>query len=230
MRKIKIKTSNFSIMFGLPFLLAPIAFIILAISMGESTIQARINSDSHTLSSKVKIKSYWSKDMDNHGGTTMYYPVFYYNVDGEEYTCSNNIGSSVRPNVKNSKIYYNSQQPHECISEYDFIKSIFWNAFILIFSLLLFCIGAFSIKIGIEKRIQHRKLAKYGQVIKNIPCRIIPSNATYKNKRGYIIQIEYNGLTYESDPMFDIDPRRKLADLLFDPFDINNYYVGFDII
>ena len=228
MHEFKITSSNFSYVFGGLFLLVSISIIIEAIVVGCFTIKTKINSDTYTMASRVEISSYWSKSSS--GSTLrMYSPVFFYNVDGKEYSCSTGSASSVKPSLEGNKIFYNSKNPKSCISEYDFKQNCISVGIFFIVALPGFIIGLFVLLKAIAKSNKNKDLAQHGQLIKDIPCKIVPSNITYNGSKGYIIELEYEGNKLKSETKFDIDIRRTTADLLIDPLNHKNYFIGFDI-
>ena len=83
--------------------------------------------DSKTTSTRVEVKSHVNDE-----GTTMYSPVYYYEVNGVEYTCSSNSSSSINPGTKNKTVYYDSKNPSNCVNEYSSSS----NNILLIFLLL----------------------------------------------------------------------------------------------
>ena len=56
-----------------------------------------------------------SSDID---GNVVYYPTYYYEVDGKEYECKVTNGSSSYPDEKKNLVYYDSANPSNCATEY----------------------------------------------------------------------------------------------------------------
>ena len=50
---------------------------------------------------------------------TIYYPIYYFKVDGNEYKCKSKTGSSSRPNENKNTVYYDSKNPEKCKTEYE---------------------------------------------------------------------------------------------------------------
>lgn len=224
MRDLKINPANLPYIFSGISLFVSITFMIVAIAIGYPTIKTKTNSDMHTTATRVEINSHRSSD-----GHMMYSPVFFYNVNGKEYSCSTGSSSDLKPNIDNNKIYYKSQNPDFCISEYDFIRTCIFVGIFFIIAFLLFIIGLYVLVYTIIGNTKYKNLIKHGQLIKNIPCRILPSNVTLNDKQGYIIELEYQELKLKSGIKFDIDTSRNTADLLIDPLNPKNYFIGFDI-
>jgi len=60
---------------------------------------------------------YVSENSDSDG--TTYSPTYYYRVDGKEYECKAQMGSSSYPDESKNTIYYDSKNPQDCKTEYD---------------------------------------------------------------------------------------------------------------
>lgn len=69
--------------------------------------------DSKTKAYKIEVSERYDDDHSN------YYPTYYYKVNGEEYTCESNSGSSIYPNTKKNMVYYDSNNPKKCLTQYD---------------------------------------------------------------------------------------------------------------
>lgn len=57
-----------------------------------------------------------SYDIDD--GTT-YYPIYYFKVNGKDYECGAKFGSSSYPNERKNMVYYDSENPANCRTEYE---------------------------------------------------------------------------------------------------------------
>jgi len=57
-----------------------------------------------------------SYDIDD--GTT-YYPIYYFKVNGKDYECRAKLGSSSYPDEKKNMVYYDSENPANCRTEYE---------------------------------------------------------------------------------------------------------------
>ena len=219
------RTSNLPYMFGGLSLFISIVIFIAAFTTGYPPIRTKMHSDAYVKAAKVELNSHLSQS----DGGTMYSPIFFYNVDNKEYSCSSSVSSSWKPDINNSKVYYNSNNPNHCVSEYEFTSILFFVCVLSIIALSMFVVGAFVLFIIIKRNVKNKKLLKHGQLIKNIPCTITPSNVTLNDKMGYIIEVEYQGLKLKSETKFDIDIRRNSVDLLIDPLNSKNYFIDFDI-
>ena len=50
---------------------------------------------------------------------TSYYPRYYFKVNGEDYVCVSNTGSSFLPKEGKNKVYYDSKNPKNCKTQYE---------------------------------------------------------------------------------------------------------------
>ena len=89
--------------FWLIFLIFGLAFMLIFGSVYISSYLKLKSLDASTTSTKVEISSHISD------GTTMYSPIYYYEVNGIEYSCSSNSSSSAGTGI--SKPYTSSVIP-----------------------------------------------------------------------------------------------------------------------
>lgn len=207
--------------------------ILLFIVLTAIYISAKIkfySLDSNTLSTDVVVNSY-----TNDKGNIMYRPIYYFEIDEKKYECGSNPSSSKYPNLENKKIYYDSKNPYNCISEYK--KSS--NNILLIFYILpitFILIGIIFIK-KINKRIKIiNELNKNGRLIKNLPYRLENTNVSINGipvqrpvidftlKTGSVITLRGDG-RYDKKH-FDHD---GMVDLIIDENNPENYYIDFEI-
>jgi len=186
--------------------------------------------DSTVLSSKVNIESYVDDD-----GRTMYSPIYYYEVNGQNYSCSSNTSSSNNPGTKNKNVYYDSKNPSNCMTEYS--KSI---NYIILISLLLPIIFILVAVINIRKVNKRVKvileLNQKGKLIKNLPYRLENTGMSVNNvpiQRPVIdytlssgIKVTLYGDARHDKKHYDAD---GLVDLLIDESNPENYYIDFEI-
>ena len=68
--------------------------------------------------SKVKAyKIYPNEGYGSDEGT--YSPIYYFKVDEKEYACNSSMRSSKYPNEDKNEVYYDSENPEKCMTEYD---------------------------------------------------------------------------------------------------------------
>ncbi len=117
------------------------------------------------MSTRVEIK-----DKLDDNGTTLYSPVYYYEVNGKEYSCSSKTYNSIKPSSENKKVKYDSNNPSNCVSAY-FITGIkLLNILLVPLSFIIFTIIEITI---INKRVKKiETLNTYGKLIKKLSYRI----------------------------------------------------------
>ena len=91
--------------------------------------------DSQVKAYKIEVNE--TSDIDG----TMYYPVYYYRVDGQEYICEARSGSSSMLNKSKNIVYYDSINPQKCKTEYDQTSSRFAGIICLIVTALIAFFG-----------------------------------------------------------------------------------------
>ena len=69
--------------------------------------------------SKVEAYRISPNESSDSDGNSVYYPTYYFKVDGKEYECKTSRGSSKYPNEKNNLVYYDSTNPEKCETEYE---------------------------------------------------------------------------------------------------------------
>lgn len=168
-------------------------------------------------------------------GETMCSPIYYYRVDNIDYVCKNSFSSNKRVSSELNKVYYDSKNPNNCVTEYNsdigFIEII-----VMTIPIILFVVGIYQ-NIKVSKKMKKMKyLAQYGTLIENLPYTMKPTNMTYNNERLFAINIEYkmpDGTikTLVGDPRFDYKrgDNDGLVDLLIDLSNPDNYYIDFNI-
>lgn len=212
------------------FLAAGILFLFTFGGIFVSNIVKLNSLDSTVLSTRVEVKSYVNDE-----GSTMYSPIYYYEVNGQNYSCSSNASSSNNPGTQNKKVYYDSKNPSNCMTEYS--KS--GNYITLVFLLLpiMFIIVAVTNIKKVNKRVKAiLELNQKGKLIKNLPYRLENTGMTVNNVPVQRPVIDYTlssgtQVTLYGDPRHD----RKhydadgMVDLLIDESNPDNYYIDFEI-
>lgn len=69
--------------------------------------------DSNTKASRIDVRERYDSD------GTMYTPVYYFYVNGQEYSCESKGSGSSYPNESKNTVYYESSNPTKCLTEYD---------------------------------------------------------------------------------------------------------------
>lgn len=205
-----------------------IAVIMIGILIG-STMNLN-NLDATTMSTSVEINQHIDSD-----GNTMYSPVYHYNVNGEEYSCSSNSSSSIRPSETNALVYYDSKKPSRCMTPYS--KSS--NKMLLIFLILpviFIALGVVNIN-KVNKRIKIiKELNTKGKLVKNLPYRLENSNLKVNGVPIQLPVVDYilpSGvtITLRGDPRQDnkLADADGMVDLVIDENNPKNYFIDFEI-
>lgn len=211
------------LIFGILFLLAFGGIFALNIIKENSL-------DSKVISTSVEVKSYI-----NNEGHTMYTPIYHYEVDGRKYNCRSSVSSSKNPETKNKKVYYDSKNPSNCMTQ----DSKFFNYIMLIFLIIpvvFIYVAVVNFK-KINKRVKKiLELNQTGKLIKNLPYRLENTNMTVNDvpiKRPVIdytlpsgTQVTLYGDARHDGKQWDED---GMVDLLIDETNPDNYYIDFEI-
>lgn len=186
--------------------------------------------DSETISKSVEIKSHVDDE-----GKTMYSPIYYYRVNGVEYSCGSNVSSNINPGTQNKTVYYDSKNPSNCMTEYS--KSVS-NIFLPFMLIPIICIAVAVINFRkINKRVKIiKELNQKGKLIKNLPYRLedtrmringIPIHrpvVNYTLPSGSTVMLygdaRHDGKSFDADGM---------VDLVIDENNPENYYIDFEI-
>ena len=212
------------------FLLAGLLFMGIIIFSVNSTGNKIKTLDSKVLSSRVDVTTY-----RNDEGKIMYRPMYYYQVDGNEYICSSNVSTSSEPNLDNKTIYYKSDNPSRCMLE-SAAKNNNKMYFVLFIPGIFVIIGLIGI-LNINKRVKAiKELNKKGKLIKNLNYTLVDSNMRVNGvsiKRPLVKYTLPTGLTVDlyGDPRHDKKHFDKdgLVDLVIDENNPTNYFIDFDI-
>ena len=164
--------------------------------------------------------------------TVMYSPSYTYIVDGIEYECKVNLNLSSPVKEEYDTVYYDSKNPHDCLTEYQLKPSFFYYVF-LVLSFLMPLSGLQIFKNYFTNSKKMKKLSTNGILYKNIPYEMVPLGTIVNQKAvlypeisfqledGRIVKLPVNPkLTKKSDGM---------VDLLIDPSDPTLYYIDSEI-
>ena len=202
--------------------------VMLFIFIADLTHQSSL--DSSVMSTSVEIKQHIDDE-----GSTMYSPVYTYEVDGKEYQCGSNSSSSIKPSSDNTTIYYDSKNPEDCYSEYSKGANMWILGFMLI-PILFIVIGVIFIS-KINKRVKKiNELNQTGKLVKNLPYRLERSNIEINNRPLMKIVVDYRlssgqTVTLEGDPIYEnkIADEDNMVDLVIDENNPENYFLDFEI-
>ena len=185
--------------------------------------------DSYVVTRHIEIESH-----EDDEGEIMYTPIYHYSVNEREYKCKPSSSSSNKPSIRYGKVYYNSNNPSKCMTDY----SLKANKILLMLNIipLGFIIPGTLLTSKVNKKIKRlKKLNETGKLVKGIPY-ISENTNIYMN--GQIlprIKVEYRLKTGEittltSGPIFDTKhSNSSTVDLLIDENNPDNYFIDFEI-
>ena len=78
-----------------------------------------ISGNTDKYDSQTKAYQIYPNESYDSDGNIIYYPIYYFKVNGNDYQCKSKSGSSFYPNDKKNMVYYNSTNPEECKTEYE---------------------------------------------------------------------------------------------------------------
>ena len=230
MYDIDFKNTRKGYSFGIIFFVVGILFFAVLFWLTFGGMIKKIKLDSSTVATKIDENCHSNDD----GGPTCS-PIYYYQVDGQDYTCRINYSSSNTVSAKQNKVYYDSSHPATCVTDYT-VKPKAFMYFIMLLPLLFILVGGNFI-LNVRKKIKKMKnLAVNGQLIKDLKYTMEPANIIINEQELYAIAVDYSlpsGSTIHlvGDPRFDAKQADNdgLVDLLIDPNDPNIYYIDFNI-
>lgn len=217
-------------LFGLPFFLVG---LILFVAFSFITLNGHLKKEK--MDSEIKATSIEDNCDYDSDGDYMCNPVYIFEVDGIPYSCGTNVSSSSRPKDSQNMVYYDSNDPTNCITEFEVKSGIIWT-FASLFSLLFVGIGIWLFVKG-QKRINKVKyLAKNGTLFKSLQYEMVPSGRVVNNVPLLAPVVNFtlpNGVTTRLVGEARHDRKFQdgdgLVDLLIDLNDPSNYFIDFEI-
>lgn len=230
MYNINFKNTKKGYLFGGIFLAVGMLFLIIFLWLTFSGIVKKYSLDSSV--EAIYIDQNCHTDSE---GSYLCSPIYYYEVEGIEYTCRVSYSSSDTASESQNKVYYDSNNPSNCVTDYT-AKPKIYMYLICLFPLIFVFVGIFQI-LKVNKKIKHIKhLAKYGTLIKNLPYTMEGTNISVNGNKLLAIAVDYtlpsgSVIHLVGDPRYDRQQADSdgLVDLLIDPSDPNNYYIDFNI-
>lgn len=213
----KIKRKNH---FYLMFLIVGFIFLLIIGGMVVFNYKKLVGLNSSTMSRGVRIKSSINDD-----GNTMYSSIYYYRVDGIDYSCSPNSLLKTNPGTENKKIYYNSKKPSKCMPN-PFNLNIWTYSFLLLIPIFIITFSIRNIKKITQKIKKIEELNTKGKLVKNL---------SFQLKIGKKYAVNYtlssgDTVTLYSNSSYDKKKNgNKTVDLVIDESNPRNYYIDFEI-
>ena len=179
-----------------------------------------IGLDSSIMSRGVRVKSHINRD-----GITMYSSIYYYRVDGIDYSCSLHSSSHTKPSTENKKVYYDSKKPSKCMPNH-FVLDIKTCFLLLLIPIFIIVFSLNNIKKVKKKTKIIKELNKKGKLIKNIPYQSKHNHkfiVNYMLPSGNMVLL-YGNLSYNKKSE-DVGT----VDLVIDEDNPKNYYIDVEI-
>lgn len=222
MYNINYKKYNFELIKGLILLLVGILFLSLYMNSIFNGSLRKLFLDNEIEAKKINENK---KDK-------MYSPVYVFEVNDKTYYCEVKNASKVKPNKKHTLVYYDSDNPNNCVNEYEASPSIY-SYIIIFFPMFSISLGLFAITLSLKDIRNLNYLEKHGTLIKNMVYTI---DEIEIKKRKYIkvIKIEYKLENGEIINLISDLPKKDLEiigyiDLLIDKNNLNNFYMNFNL-
>ena len=212
------------------FLVVGIIFFVVIAAILVFNKKKQNSLDASTMSTRIEV----SEHIDDEG-TTMYSPVYYFEVRGEEFKCTSNSSSSIYPKTESQMVYYDSKDPHKCMTAY----SVKGNKILLLVLLLptIFILVAVLNYVKTNKRIKAiNELNQKGKLIKKLPY-VLEDTGTVINGvpiRRPVVEYELSTgerVTLKGDPRYDhkTSDDDGFVDLVIDEQNPKNYFIDFEI-
>ena len=161
-----------------------------------------------------------------------YSPVYIFEVNNKKYFCEVENSSKVKPNSKEILVFYDSNNPNNCVNEYETTPSIY-SYIILFFPMFSISLGLFAIAFSLKdiKKLNH--LERNGILIKNAIYKIEEVEIK-KRKFIKVIGVDYKLDNGEIIHLISDLPKKKIdilgyIDLLIDENNLNNFYMDFNL-
>lgn len=230
MYDINLKNTKKGYLIGIILFLAGIFFLIIMSWMTFGDIIKKLSLDSSIVATRID-----DNCRTNSEGDYFCSPIYYYEVDGFEYTCKVSYSSSSSVSSKQNKVYYDSKNPSDCVTDYTAKPQVYMYLFCL-FPLIFVIVGMHQI-LKVNKKIKRAKyLAMHGTLIQRLPYTMEKTNITVDGSPLLAIAVDYtlpsgSKIHLVGDPRYD---RKQfdndgLVDLLIDLNDLDNYYIDFNI-
>ena len=215
-------------LFGI-FLAAGILFFGIFIFIIISNKNKKNNMDASVMSYDMMVLESYSDE-----GNILYSPVYYYKVDGREFSCPSNSSSSIKPSG-NKLVYYDTKNPSNCISEY----SMGTNKILIFFMIvpILFIVIAILQMRKINKRVKLvNDLNEKGKLVKGLPYSLEDTGTVVNGNRVQRLVVNYTlssgvTVTLKGDPRYDYKTADAdgLVDIIIDENNPDNYFIDFEI-
>lgn len=212
-----------------PFFLGGLLFFGIGVFLFVSNETKKSQMDEEVKAISVDPNSHVDED-----GTTMYSPIYTFEVDGEEFVCSTNGSTNMKVTSEHDTVYYDSDNPTNCMTDYQSNVSLLPIIFAVI-GFLAMIVGLSQYK-RVSARIKKiKKLTTTGVLYKGLKYNLVESGTIINGRPIMCPQIDYqlssgSIIKLTGDPLYGQDyDADGLVDLLIDSTDPSNYYIGLEI-
>ena len=222
MYNINYKKYNIELIIGITLLIIGILFLSLYMNKVFNGALRKLFLDSEIDS--IKINENKKEDL--------YSPVYIFEVNNKTHYCEVKNASKIKPNKREIKVYYDSNNPNNCVNEYEATPSIY-SYIILFFPMFSISLGLFAIVLSLKDIKKLNYLEKNGTLIKNmVYC--IEKIEIKKRKFIKVIGVDYKLSNGEIIHLISDLPKKNIdiigyVDLLIDKNNLNNFYIDFNL-
>ena len=163
----------------------------------------------------------------------LYSPVYIFEVNNKKYYCEVRNASKIKPDRKEILVYYDPQNPNDCVNEYEATPSIY-SYIIMFFPMFSISLGLFAVVLSLKDIKKLNYLEKNGTLIKNmVYC--IEEVEIKKRKFIKVVGIDYKLSSGEIIHLIGDLPKKDIdvigyIDLLIDKKNLNNFYMDFNLM
>lgn len=162
----------------------------------------------------------------------LYSPVYTFMVNDKTYYCSVLKSSKIKPNKKEFLVFYDSDNPNNCVTEYEATPTIY-SYIVLFFPMFSISLGLFAIVLSLKDIKKLHSLEKKGILIRNVIYKIEEVELK-KRKTIKVIGVDYKFEDGSIVHLISDLPRKNIdmigyVDLLIDETNLNNFYIDFNL-
>ena len=153
-------------------------------------------------------------------------------INNKKYYCEVENASKIKPNRKEILVYYDRDNPNNCVNEYEATPSIY-SYIIMFFSMFSISLGLFAIVLSLKDIRKLNNLENNGTLIKNVIYKIEEIEIK-KRKFIKVIGVDYKLDNGDIIHLISDLPKKDLEligyiDLLIDEDNLNNFYMNFNL-
>lgn len=164
-----------------------------------------------------------------------YKPIYHYIVDGKEYECESTFEVKT-DEVESGIVHYNSSNPKTCMTDYSYDH--YSKNYLYLIPIPIFIIFLVLSLMKISRQKKRKKLINIllekGVLVKGVPYTTEMHHGAPDDLDQIVLVCDYKfpdgkTRTLKSEPFYYVNLRKSSIDILYDPDNYDNYYVGADI-